>query len=188
MPYRQVDSWLPAQIAVRTTLPAPATIDLLKSVTRAVDPNQPVANPRTGADQLWRSMGRRRFQLTLFGALAGIATILAVVGVYGVLSFMLTEERRDLGVRAALGATPGQLQRSWLRRGLVLIGLGISAGAALSWWTGRLMQGFLFGIEPTDAAAHLAGLAIVVVTAVAACWIPARRAAAVDPIAALRGD
>lgn len=186
MPYRQVDTWLPTQIAVRASLPAAATIDLVRRVTHSVDPNQPVASPRSGADELWRAMSRRRFHLTLFAVLAAIATMLAVVGVYGVLSFLVTAERRELGIRAALGATPAQLRGRWLGRGAVLIVTGLSIGVTLAWWTGRLMQGFLFGIAPNDAVALGGGVAVVVVTALAACVIPARRAASVDPIDALR--
>jgi ABC-type antimicrobial peptide transport system permease subunit len=171
---------------VRASLPPAATIDLVRRDTPAVDPTPPVANPRSGAAELWRSLGRRRFHLTLFGVLAAIATMLAVVGVYGVLSFLVTAERRELGIRAALGATPAQLRGRWLGRGAVLIVTGLSIGVTLAWWTGRRMQGFLFGIAPNDAVALGGGVAVVVVTALAACVIPARRAASVDPIDALR--
>jgi predicted permease len=186
MPYRQVDSWMPSQIAVRSGADAAATIALIRRVTHGVDAAQPVANPRTGDQVLWRTMSRRRFQLTLFAILAGLATVLAVVGVYGVLSFMVTEQRRDLGIHAALGATPSQLRRRWLGRGLAIVVAGLVLGAGLSWWAGRFMQGFLFGIDASDPAAHAMAVAVVLATALAAAWIPARRAAASDPIDALR--
>jgi predicted permease len=188
MPYRQIDGWPPSQIAIRSTLGGEDTASLIRRVVRDVDPAQPVVGVRTASQQLWVSMGRRRFHLVLFGILASIAATLALVGLYAMLSFALSEQRRDLGIRAALGATPGQLGRLWWWRGGRLVAAGVVCGLAVAWWSGGLIEGFLFGVEPTDPVAVGASVLFVVVTAAVACWLPARRAGVVDPIETLRGE
>jgi ABC-type antimicrobial peptide transport system permease subunit len=188
MPYTQVEGWLPSQIAIRTDLPVAAAADLLRTVVAAIDPGQPVESIRSADQQLWESMGRRRFHLILFGVLASVSTILALVGLYALLSFALSERRRDIGIRAALGATPGHLRWLWWRQGLTLVAVGLAIGTIGALALGGVIEGFLFGVEPRDPVALTAGAALVLVAAVGACWLPARRAASVDPIETLRTD
>ena len=188
MPYQQAPNRVPAQIALRSTLPAAAAVDLLRRTVSGLDPNQPVDGVRTGEAVLWESMGRRRFHLTLFGLFAGTAIVLAAVGLYGVLAFTLSEQRRELGIRAALGATPSRLQWQWWRRGLGLVAAGVTLALASAWAAGSLIEGFLFQIDPHDPLALAGGVVLVVLTASAAIWIPARRAAVVDPVEVLRRE
>lgn len=188
MPYLQIAEWPPSHIAIRSDLGVAAATDLLKRVVRDADPLQPVVGVRSADVQLWQSMGRRRFHLTLFGILAAMATVLAVLGVYALLSFALSEQRRELGIRAALGATPRQLRRQWWRQGFVLAGAGVALGLATAWWSGGLLDGFLFRVEARDPLAFAAATVTVALAAAAACWLPARRAGIVDPVDTLRAD
>ncbi|HET9370011.1 MAG TPA: ABC transporter permease [Vicinamibacterales bacterium] len=186
MPYLQAGDRPPTQLAVRSTLAPPAVVDLIRRVVRDLDPAQPVAGIVTAEQQLWRSTSRRRFHVVLFSLFAAVALLLSAVGVHGVLSFLLAERRRELGIRAALGATPGQLQRTWIGVGLRMIAGGLAIGALAAWWTSDLMRGFLFNIAPRDGAAFAAAFAVIAAAAAAACLIPAARAARVDPIEPLR--
>lgn len=185
MPYPQVER-LPGQLAVRADAGTAATIDLVRRLVRDVDPNQPVANVLTGEQLVSRAMGRRTFQLTLALLFAGIAATLALVGIYGVLSFVVGQLLREVGIRLALGATPGRARLMVLRQGLVMTMGGLAAGLLLAWWTSSLLEGFLVGVTPDDPVAYAAAAALLATGALAACLPAARRAARVDPMRALR--
>ncbi|HUF47694.1 MAG TPA: ABC transporter permease [Vicinamibacterales bacterium] len=188
MPYTQVTSRMPDQIAMRSALPPAPAIDLLRQVVVALDPDQPVSRISTGDDLVSRALGRPRFQLALFTAFATVAITLAVVGLYGVLSFLVAERRREVGIRLALGATPASIRRLWLRQSLVMTGAGLVLGLAASWAGGRLVGGLLTGVTPADQATHAGAVALIVLTAAVASLGPAYRAARVDPIVTLSAD
>jgi putative ABC transport system permease protein len=186
MPYTQVAGFLPSQLAVRSTVPDAQAIDLVRRAVWAVDPLQPVANIRTMDALLWRLLGRRRFQLTLWAAFALVAVSLALVGVYGVVSYLVRQSTREIGIRLALGASPSTLRWLVLRQGAWLAAGGISAGLVVAYWSASMVQGFLIAVEPRDpwtygVVALAAGLATL-----AACALPARRATRVDPLTTLR--
>ena len=130
----------------------------------------------------------RRLTLAVVGAFAGLALALAVVGLYGALAFQVAERRRELGLRLALGATGGRVMAVVLRRGIRLAGLGLVLGLALALLGGRAVRGLLYGIHPADPLTLALVSVILAGVTLASCWLPARRAARVDPIETLRDD
>ena len=190
MPFTQVVSSSPSQMAVRTSTGTgtAATVTLVRHVVRSLDPNQPIAAIATGEELFARTMRRRLFQLTLIAAFALASTTLALVGIYGVLSFTTQQMLREMGIRLALGATPGQVRWTVVRYGLKLTMAGIAVGALLSLGTSRVLEGFLYGTGRGDLATYGVTAALLTTAAVAACLLPARRAARVDPMVVLRAE
>ncbi len=186
MPFTQVSDFVPTQLAVQSTLPTARVVDEVRRTVWQIDPLQPIANVRSMDDLLWRLMGRRRFQLILWTSFAGLAAVLSMVGVYGILSYVVRQARRELGIRLALGASPRSV--SWLvvRQGLTLTAAGLAGGAVLAYWSAAMVSGFLFGVDARDAATYAAAAGALAVVGLLACAIPARRAAAIDPIRAIR--
>jgi putative ABC transport system permease protein len=133
-----------------------------------------------------RAMTGTRFSLILVDVFAGVAVLLACIGLYGVLATAVRQRTAEIGVRMALGATRGRIVSLVIRDGLTLIGTGLVLGLVVAVWLTRAMATMLVGVRPTDPATYAATMALFVVIAVIACWIPARRAAAIDPAAALR--
>jgi ABC-type antimicrobial peptide transport system permease subunit len=134
------------------------------------------------------SVARPRFYASLLGILAGLALILAVIGVYGILSYMVSQRRQEIGVRIAMGAGAGDIMALVMRHGarLTAIGLGVGLFAALV--LTRFLQGMLFGVTATDPVTFVAVPAVMTLVGLLACYAPARRAIRVDPVAVLRGD
>jgi ABC-type antimicrobial peptide transport system permease subunit len=139
-------------------------------------------------DRLYQSLARRRFSSTMLGAFAAFALLLASVGVYGVMSYLVTQSRRDIGLRVALGAQPGDVIRLIVRQGMELAAIGIVAGLIGAAALTRLMASLLFGVRATDAATFGAVVVILAASAFLATVIPALRATRVDPIVALREE
>jgi putative ABC transport system permease protein len=187
VPYHQ-DPWSTMTLALRTAA-SPAAVT--RSVQRAiaeVDRDQPVGAVRTLDDFVYRSLARRRFGVTLLATFGTIAVVLAAVGLYGVLAFIVGERRREIGVRMALGAQPRAIVADLLGQGLRLTGLGVGIGAVLALAATRLLNALLFGTSPTDAATFAAAAALIVTIAAAASVVPALRASRVDPLVALRDE
>jgi putative ABC transport system permease protein len=159
-----------------------------RRVVREIDPDQPVADVRTMQQVMAEFVGRDRFNTLLLAVFAGLATLLAAVGIFGVTSYSVTLRTREIGLRMALGAQPGEVLRLILKQGFLLtligIGLGIVGALALT----RLMSGLLFGVGSTDPATFAAIVLVFTVVALVACYIPARRATRVDPLIALRAE
>ncbi len=154
----------------------------------SVNPSLPLASVQTMRDVYERSLARASFTLVMLGIAGAMALLLGVIGIYGVIAYAVSQKRREIGIRLALGAQPMALQRMFVQRGLVLTGIGaaIGLGAAIS--LTRLMKSLLFGISPLDPVTY-AGVPFVLVTAaLLASYLPARRAAAVDPVEALRAE
>jgi putative ABC transport system permease protein len=143
---------------------------------------------RTMNEILELNVADRRQQMVLLGAFAGLAVLLASIGLYGVLAYAVSQRSRELGLRIALGATTGSVMRMVVARGVSLTAVGLSVGLALAWAGTRTMQNLLFGVAAADPATFAAVVAVLAGVALAACYLPARRAAGVDPIAALRED
>ncbi|WPB81382.1 ABC transporter permease [Archangium violaceum] len=179
---------LPQSFVVRT--PGDIT-PFVKSVPReiqAVDSLQPVTHLQPMEDILSRSLGSQRFNMTLLGLMAGLALVLAAVGIYGVLSYLVNQRTRELGVRLALGATRGEVVRLILRQGLSPVGLGLVLGVAGAAGLTRLISSLLYGVEALDVSVFLLAPVGLVGVALVAMWLPARRASRVDPMVALRYD
>ncbi len=158
----------------------------VKKALAEIDPNQPVTNIMTMDAVLAASVGDFRFYMQLLGIFAGVAVLLAAVGIYGVMSYSVSERTHEIGIRVALGAHRGDILgligKLWLK--LTFIGVGI--GVALALGVTRLISSFLFGVKPTDPLTYAAVAAGLAGIAMLACYIPARRALKVDPIVALR--
>lgn len=186
VPRRQNFSQL-GSLNIRTPL-SPALIALaLAREVHALDPDLAPSEVITMQEQLARSTAPQEVALTLVGLLAGLALLLTAVGLYGVMSYAAMQSAREMGVRMALGAEPSSLLRLILSRGLLLTAGGVFLGAAIALGLTRLIGNFLYRVSPRDPLAFAAAFFIMVVTAAAACFLPAWRASRTDPIRALRG-
>jgi len=145
-------------------------------------------NRRALDDQLDRSLLNERMLATLASAFAALAILLTIVGLYGVIAFVVTRRTREIGIRLALGAQRGELKRMFVRHALVLASIGVAIGLGVAAGLTRLMSSLLFGISPFDPATYLGGALILAMAAVLASYLPARRASAVDPVDALKAE
>jgi putative ABC transport system permease protein len=175
-------------LVARTSSDAAALSGPVVHEIHAVDPNVAIYGIRTMQDRLYDSLARQRFASTMLGAFAAFALLLAAVGIYGVMSYLVTQSTHDLGVRVALGAQPGNIIGLVVRQGMELVATGILAGLAGSAALTRVMASLLFSVSATDAATFSAVAAILAAVAFAATVIPARRATRVDPMVALREE
>lgn len=163
-----------------------AVAPVVRRAVHQVDPNQPLARVQTYDEILARAVAPRRFNAVLAGIFAAVALVLAAVGMYGVLAYSVGARTRELGVRAALGATPGQLRRLVLQQGGVLALAALVIGATGAWLGGRAMASLLFQVQPGDVRTIGVVTAALLVVVLAATWMPARQATAIGPNAALK--
>ncbi len=157
-----------------------------KSALASLDPDLPVYNVRTMAERVDESLARRRFAMTLLGLFAALALALAIVGIYGVMAYLVNQGTREIGIRMALGATPRDILSLVLRQGMTLALLGVAAGLAGALALTRFLQSLLFGIAATDPVTFAAIPLLLVAVALLASYLPARRAALIDPMVSLR--
>ncbi|HEX8280930.1 MAG TPA: FtsX-like permease family protein, partial [Chthoniobacterales bacterium] len=153
---------------------------------RALDPDQPIADVRTLQEVVSKSIARPRFNTLLLSIFAGVALLLASVGLYGVMNYSATQRTHEVGIRMALGATRADIMRLVVGNGMMLTLIGIAIGVAASWGLTRLMQAFLFGVGTTDAITFIAVSGLLLIVALIANYIPARKATRVNPVIALR--
>ena len=175
-------------LAVRTSSEAAGLASAVVSEIHAVDPDVVVYGIRTMQDRLYDSLARQRFSSTMLGAFAVFALLLAAIGLYGVMSNLVTQGTRDIGVLVALGARPGNIIRLVVQQGMELVGIGILAGLVGAVALTRVMASLLFEVSTTDAVTFAAVPALLAVVAFAATVIPAWRATRVDPMVALREE
>ena len=186
-PYSQA-VWPTMTITVRTATEPLAMAASVRSALARIDPDQPVSRIRTMDQVIEESIGSRRFPMLLLALFSAVALVLAAIGVYGVVSYIVSQRTREIGIRMALGARAAQVTRLVLQRSLVPIGAGIVAGIAGSLAASRLLTALLFHVEPGDPAVLGAIVLLLGVSAIAACLVPARRAASVDPLVVLRDE
>src|SRR5437588_3297096 len=182
-------TWPSVFVAVRTAPENPLT--LLPAVQQAVwNVNKSVAlgNPRTMNDIIARTLLQKKFTMLVLSIFAGAALLLAAIGLYGVISYSVAQRTRELGIRIALGAQRGDVLRLILRQGMTLVGAGVIFGVAASLGLTRLIASLLYGISASDPITFLLLSTALVLVAFVACWLPARRASAVDPIVALHAE
>jgi putative ABC transport system permease protein len=187
VPYRQ-DAFPFMTLVIKTPATASSLTNAVRAAIWEVDKDQPVGALLTMDEQLSHSMQRRRFSVTLLTIFGSVAALLAAVGLYGVLAFIVSQRRREIGVRIALGATGRDVITDVLGHGLRLAGLGMAIGLALALAVTRLMSALLFGTSPTDVATFAGAATLLSVIAVTASLIPALRASRVDPLVALREE
>ncbi|HUN83037.1 MAG TPA: ABC transporter permease, partial [Terracidiphilus sp.] len=153
-----------------------------------LDPSMAIFNEETMAEHLRDAFFLPRLAATLFGIFGGIGLLLAAVGLFGVMSYAVSRRTREIGIRMAMGAQPGTVERLVLRQGFVLTLIAIALGWPAAWMLARLAASFLYGVQPHDPLTFAAVPPFLALIAIAACWIPARRAASVDPMQALRTE
>jgi putative ABC transport system permease protein len=158
----------------------------LRDAVRQIDATLPLANVATMEALEADAVATPRFVMLLMGLFAGVALTLALVGVYGVLSYAVAQRTTEIGVRMALGATRGNVLRLVVGDGLRMVGIGAAVGLAAALAAGRAMQRLLFGVGPADPATFAATAALLLIAAAVACWAPGRRATRIDPMEALR--
>ena len=175
-------------LVVRVASDPMRLVNPIRAEVRRLDPRLPVANVRPMTDVVDASMATPRLTGSLLSIFAGLALVLAAIGVAGVLAYLVSRRRREIGIRMALGASRANVLGLVVRRGLAYAGAGIGAGIVAALFLTRLMEGLLFGVAPRDPMTFLLVSAILLVIAAAASLIPALRAARVDPLEALRAD
>jgi putative ABC transport system permease protein len=174
--------------ALRTSGNPNALLPAVRAAVRRVDPDQPISNPATMEELLAASLGQRRLLMALLTIFGALAAVLASLGIYGVNSQLVTQRRRELGVRMALGAGMGRVLGLVLTHGMALTGIGIVAGTAGYYALARVMQRQLFGVTPTDPVNFLTVTLLLIAVALSATALPAWRAARLDPVDALREE
>ncbi|HSA55356.1 MAG TPA: ADOP family duplicated permease [Gemmatimonadaceae bacterium] len=175
-------------IAVRTDRTDDALAADLRAAVWQVEPSVPVPTIRSIAEAARRDTAHRQFDAMLFGTFSVIALLLVAGGLAGTLLYMVSQQRRSLGIRLALGATPRALERSVLTSGIALAAAGVLLGALGAWFSGKLIEARLFGAEARDMQTLAIAVSVLMVVALAASWIPARRAALTNPMESLRSD
>ena len=171
--------------------PRAGSAAFMSEVQRAVwsiDSNLPLADTTTLGDLFTKSMARTSFTLVMLCVAGGMALLLGIVGIYGVISYAVSQRTREIGIRMALGAQREALTAMFVRQGLWLTGIGVSFGLAAAFVTMRLMASLLFNVSPKDPGTYIVATAAIVGVAWLACYLPSRRAAAVDPTHALRAE
>jgi putative ABC transport system permease protein len=184
--YLNFMSWNPILVVLRTEGDPGATAGLLRREVAAIDPGMPVAAVRTMDEVIDRTTSSRRFTMTLLAIFAGGAVFLSGVGLFGLLAFLVSQWTHDIGIRLALGARVADILRLVVGRAMLLTSLGIGAGIIVSLAFARSIRSLLFGVGERDPLTLAATVLLLLVVALLACWIPARRAARVDPVVALR--
>ena len=190
MPYSQeINTWRRwMDVGVRADGNAAALAASLRKEIAAIDKNVPVARVRLMDDVLATSVAERRFNLLLLGAFALIAVALAAAGTYGVMAYLVTQRTREIGVRLAVGATPADVFRLIVGRGVLLAVIGIAFGLGAAAMLSRALESMLFNVDPVDVWTFGLSAIVLLAAAVAASFVPARRAARMDPLIALRSE
>jgi ABC-type antimicrobial peptide transport system permease subunit len=171
---------------IRTAADPLQAASAVRGAVASFDPNLPLVNLRTMQAQIDANVANEWLLSMLTGAFASLATLLAAVGLYGVLAFNVARRTREIGIRMALGAGAAQVRRLVVREVLVIIGIGTAVGLTAAWFAGALVQSVLFGTQPADPWIFASAAAVLAVIALAAAYVPVRRATGVDPMIALR--
>ncbi len=186
IPYKYADMFRRMDILVKTAGDPAAILPEVRKAIARLDPSQPPYGVTTLEDALAESIAPQRFNLILLGTFAASAVLLALIGIYGVMSYAVTQRTHEIGVRMALGARRSEIVRMVVAQGMAVAAIGIAAGTAAAMGLTRLMASLLFEVKPTDPFTFLAAAMGLAATSLLASWVPARRAARVDPLLALR--
>jgi ABC-type antimicrobial peptide transport system permease subunit len=175
-------------VAIRSSGGRLPSLSELASAVHRIDPNLPLSDALTMEDRLGTSLARRRFTLALMVLFAGVAVLMAVVGIYGVMAYTVGQRVREMGVRMALGARGSDIVKLIVTRGAWLALAGVAAGTVLAVALSGLMAGLVFEVQATDASTYLATTVLLLGVAALAAYIPARRAGRIDPAYVLRHE
>jgi putative ABC transport system permease protein len=188
LPYAQQESTNPLQLMVRASVGPADLVDPIRKAIRSVDRNQPISNITTMTSYLAEVLMRERFSAILMGSFAALGLLLAVVGLYGLMSYLVGQRTGEIGLRMALGAQPRDIFRLVVRHGLLLIGIGLSIGLVAAHGLTKTLASTLYAISPMDPATFTLVALLLASVALLACFLPVRRAMRVDPIATLRAE
>jgi len=175
-------------LVIKTSGDPIALVAPIRSEVRSLDPNLPIANVRTMEEVVATAMSQPRLASSVLLLFAALALLLAAIGLYGVLAYVVSQRQHEIGIRMAIGANAGDVRRSVLRHGLALAAGGIAVGAIVSFALGQLIRGLLHGVSPHDPATFGLVPAILLLVAFLASWIPAHRATRINPILALKSE
>jgi predicted permease len=184
-----VPGFVPRSVTFAIRSPRASTegfLDQVRAAVQAVNPNLPLASVRTLGNLYNLSMARTSFTLVMLAIAAAMALVLGIIGIYGVISYAVSQRNREIGVRLALGAQPGQLQRMFVLQGLIMASIGVVVGLGSAIGLTRLMSSLLFGISSLDPITYATGAILLVLATLLASYLPARRGSLVDPMSALR--
>ena len=179
---------LTTEFVVHTRIRPLALAPAVRSIVASLDAGLPVADVRSFEEVVQRSVAPQRFNAILLAVFSGLALLLATMGIYGVLSYSVSRRTPEIGLRMALGASSGNIVRLTIGQGLRPAMLGIALGAIGAWWLSRYVATLLFGVQPFDAVTYAAVVALLLMTAAVACYLPCRRAMRTDPVEALRTE
>ncbi len=185
VPHAQDSQWNFMGLVIRTAGDAAAFAPILRREVQALDKDQPVYNVRTMDDVVANSLGTRRVSMQLFAVFAGAALLLAAIGIYGVMAYSVTQRTHEIGIRMALGAQRSDVVALVIRQGMMLTVIGVVVGVAGAFALTRLIANLLFGVAATDPLTFVAIPLLLLFVALVACYLPARRAARLDPTIAL---
>lgn len=183
------DIWAqPERLVIRTRNDPLTLANAARAVIASVDPEQPASSIKTMDQIIDENVADREEQMTLLGAFAALALLLASIGLYGVLSYAVTQRSREIGLRMALGASASNVVQLVVARGLALTGAGLAIGLGVAWAATRAMRNLLYGVTATDPTTYAGVALLLALIGIAACWIPARRASRLDPAMVLREE
>ncbi|HSM87529.1 MAG TPA: ABC transporter permease, partial [Candidatus Limnocylindrales bacterium] len=185
VPFAQAPFW-GGELVVKSTLPHSAVIAAIRQAVRSIDKNLPITSVASMPDVIDASIAQPKFRTWLLSGFGLVALLLAAMGVFGVVSYSVASRTREFGVRAALGASPASIGKMILMEGLGLAGVGLGAGLAGALVLARFLKSELYGVAAYDPLTFLVGAAVLLIAALFACYVPARRSMRVDPMAALR--
>lgn len=175
-------------LVLQSTQPLPALATSIRNAVAAIDPTLPIVQLRTMDEVIGDALVRQRFLSLLLGLFAGVALLLAAIGTYGILAYMVAERQQEIGIRLALGAGASQVVGLVLRQGATIVGIGVTVGVAGALLLARLTRSLLYGVSPFDPLTFVTVVAVIALSALVACLVPMRRAARVDVLAAVRGE
>ena len=179
---------VPGEFVIHTQGNPLALVPSIRAIVAGMDPDLPIADVRSFEDVVRRSVAPQRFNTILLGVFGGLALLLATTGIYGVLSYSISRRTSEIGLRVALGASTRAILGMAIAQGMRPVLIGLAAGGAGAWWLSRYFTALLFGIQRFDILTYLAVAALLLATALLACYIPGRRAMRIDPALALRAE
>jgi ABC-type antimicrobial peptide transport system permease subunit len=188
IPIRQSQDYASVDLVLRTTVPPAQLANVVRNALKPIAPNLPMSDFRLIQQLVDKAVSPRRFIVMLLGGFALFALILASLGIYGVISYSVSQRTQEIGIRMALGASAADLQSGIILQTLGLVAIGMLLGSAASWTLARALSGLLYGVTPTDPVTFLGMLIVLTAVSALAGYLPARRASRIDPMVALRAD